>query len=177
MPAVVVVGRRLEREARVDGLVEDDYGAYSAHVGPVTALRLSIEPGLLFSAAFDGQVFIFAIDQVTAATPPAIGCANETHNTRGGHWWLEATSSVRTQGGPEAPLALSSADVVQVSVEELEDQAKALADAQKRLETERTGYEFALHRKELEAEAELRRAQECEEARVSDESARCHSLS
>lgn len=161
-----------------DGLVEDDYGAYSAHVGPVTALRLSIEPGLLFSAAFDGQVFIFAIDQVTAATPTAaIGCANETHNTRGGHWWLEATSSVRTQGGPEAPLALSSADVVQVSVEELEDQAKALADAQKRLETERTGYEFALHRKELEAEAELRRAHDGHEARVSDETARFHALS
>ena len=78
------------------------------------------------------------------------------------------------QAGPN--LSLFNLDVVQVSLEELEDRRREVDDMSKKVEEMKSDNDFALHRKDLDWEIEIKRVNEEKDNLVAAEQARFSDL-
>lgn len=141
-----------------------DFIEFPAHDGSIVAMHIANEDSLLFSAAEDGAVFVFSIDIRFDGSKIAMQTdLNRPVAGRGDSSILE-------------PILVQTGDVVQVSLEELEDNAGAVAEMSKRLENQKSENEFALHRKDLDWEAELKHGQDDREIKLAAERARFENL-
>lgn len=148
--------------ATEDGALAEFF-EFPAHDGSVAALRIANDDSMVFSAAEDGVIFVFSIDG----------------RSDGPRTQMELNRSVvvgRNDPGILEPMLVHAGDVVQVSLEELEDSAGAVAEMSKRLENQKSENEFALHRKDLDWEAELKHVQDDREMKLASERARFENL-
>lgn len=149
-----------------DGILRD-YLEFPAHASSIVALRITAEDTLLFSAGEDGVVFVFAVH--SSLDVQNISNTTLTDLNR-------VALSGRLDSGLAAPSTAHGAEIVQVSLEELEESANAVAEMTKRLENQKSENEFALHRKDLDWEAELKHAQEERETLLAAERVRFEDL-
>tara|TARA_B100000475_G_scaffold192241_1_gene165834 strand:- start:723 stop:2357 length:1635 start_codon:yes stop_codon:yes gene_type:complete len=149
--------------AAEDGSLRDYY-EFPAHAGNIIALRIAAEDSLLLSAGDDGVVFVFMVhSNIEKQSMP-----NKTFDV--------AVLSGKLESALIAPNLAHGADIVQVSLEELEENANAVAEMTKRLENQRSENDFALHRKDLDWEAELKHAQDEREGLLAAERVRFEEL-
>ena len=149
--------------AAEDGSLRDYY-EFPAHAGNIIALRIAAEDSLLLSAGDDGVVFVFMVhSNMEKQSMP-----NKTFDV--------AVLSGKLESALIAPNLAHGADIVQVSLEELEENANAVAEMTKRLENQRSENDFALHRKDLDWEAELKHAQDEREGLLAAERVRFEEL-
>ena len=129
------------------------YFRYPCHHGAITGLRVTSDDLLLFSTGEDGSIFVFSL---AAAEPPGgggaggIGAKSATNATAtagggiggGGGGENRMISLGRPPPGITPPALVHAAEVVQVSLEELEERSHEVVEMRKRLDDMKAENEY-----------------------------------
>ena len=141
---------------------------FQVHDGAVTAIAISHDDRYLFTGAKDGTVFVSRL--LTGSGAP-LGVSLLDANA--------AAAAAPAGSGLEAPsgAALFNIDVVQVSLEEPEERRREVDEMRKKLEEMKNDNDFAIRRKEMDMETEIKRMMEDREEQVQAEQVRYNQLS